>query len=61
MFLNLDKKPSKDILFIDDSRSQMTYGEAAIFVDDFHRYAENRTLIAIICRNTIGSAAGYIA
>lgn len=61
MFLNLDKKKADNILFIDDSRTTITYGEMAGFVRAFAEKTGKRTLAAVLSKNTAGSAAGYVA
>lgn len=61
MFLNLDKKKTDNILFIDDARAKITYGEMRDFVKSFGGKVGKRTLVAILCRNTVGGGAGFIA
>ena len=61
MFLNLDKKKADNILFIDDARAKITYGEMRDFVKSFGGKVGKRTLVAILCRNTVGGGAGFIA
>ena len=61
MFLDLDKKKPDNLLFIDDSRTKITYGEMAAFVRAFAGKTGKRTLAAVLSKNTAGSAAGYVA
>lgn len=60
MFLDLDKKPVSSVAVIDDSGSQMTYGELCDYSKDFHHVIPTRTLIFILAENTIDSLLGYI-
>lgn len=61
MFLDIDKKAPDNLAFVDDSRTRVTYGELVKFTEDFAKRMTSRTLTAVICRNTTGSAAGFVA
>ena len=60
MFLDLDKKPLSAIAVVDDSGSQMTYGELCEYSKEFHHVIPTRTHIFILAENTIDSLLGYI-
>ena len=60
MFLDLDKKPVSSIAVVDDSESQMTYGELCDYSKVFKNVIPKRTLFFILAENTIDSFLGYI-
>ncbi len=61
MFLDIDKKNPDNLAFVDDSRTELTYGGLLEFTKDFAEKIGGRTLAALLCRNTVGSAAGFAA
>lgn len=61
MFLDIDKKNPDNLAFVDDSRTKVTYGELADFTEKFTDAIGGRTLVALLCRNTVASAAGFAA
>jgi acyl-coenzyme A synthetase/AMP-(fatty) acid ligase len=61
MFLNLHKKEKSALAAIDDSGTQISYGELRDFIKLFYNLINKRTLIFILSENSIGSLAGYVA
>lgn len=61
MFLELDQKEKNRIAAIDDTDSQITYGELCEFSENFGDVVPKRTVIFCLCENSIGALAGYIA
>lgn len=61
MFLNLEQRDKSAIAVIDDSRTQLSYGELCEFCDIFKEYVPQRTLLFILSENSIGSLLGYVA
>ena len=60
MFLDLDKKPKDKIAVVDDSGSNVTYGEICGFVSRFAQVLPQRSLVFILAENKIGSLLGYV-
>lgn len=48
------------ILAMDDRRRQVTYGDLERFSEVFYRYIGKRTLIFILCENTLECLLGYL-
>ena len=61
MYLNIDNAPKGRIACIDDSGSQLTYGDLCEFCKEFGRIINHRTLVFIMSTNTNASLLGYIA
>lgn len=61
MFLDLDKKDKKLIAIIDGTETQMSYGELCSFSDTFYQQIGGRTLIFILCQNSIAPLAAYVS
>lgn len=61
MFLDIDKKPKDKIAVVDDSGTDITYGEMVSFATLFGEQFSHRTLIFILAENKIGSLLGYTA
>lgn len=60
MFLEIDKKNKNKIAIKDSDNQQITYGEIVEFANLFEKTVGERTLIFILNRNSVGSAAGYL-
>lgn len=61
MFLDLDKKPKENIAIIDGTETKMSYGELCEFSDIFYGQIQKRTLIFILCQNSIAPLAAYVS
>ncbi len=60
MFLELDKKTASKRAIIDNTGSEVSYGNIVEFCHDFYGAVDHRTLIFIKCRNSVGAALGYL-
>ena len=60
MFLGIDKKKSESVALIDDEGSHLTYGELVGMMDEVGTQVEPRSLVFQLCKNTVGSVAGYL-
>lgn len=61
MFLGVNRHNKDFIAVIDDSGNNITYGELCLFTERFVNVISERVLIFIVCENSIGAAAGFIA
>ena len=61
MFLNLDKQKKDKIAVVDNEGHRLSYRELIMQIDDVGRHFTARSLIFVLCRNTAGSLAGYLA
>lgn len=60
MFLEIDKKDQDKTAIKDSDNQQITYGEIIEFANLFWDKVGERTLLFVLNRNTVGSAAGYL-
>lgn len=60
MFLNIDKQQQDKLALIDNEESRVTYGELAELMKNVGAQVEPRSLIFMLCKNTVGSMAGYL-
>lgn len=58
MFLDILRHNPETHAFVDSDGNKMTYGELAAFAAEFKAAIGKRTLIAVLCRNLSGCAAG---
>lgn len=61
MFLNIDKHDADTVAAIEDNGHTITYGELRDFSLSLSQLTGERNLMISLCRNCIGSLAGYIA
>ncbi len=61
MFLNLDAHNPNKLAMLDDTGCQCTYGQLREFVGEFSGMISDRTLVFVMCENTVAAAAGYVA
>lgn len=61
MYLKLDEKDAEQIAVIEDSGKQYTYGQLCGFVEEFGGWVSERSLIFILCRNTMETIAAHVA
>lgn len=60
MFLNIDKKDQGKVALIDNEGCTLTYGELSQIMKMIEEHVEMRTIIFMLCKNTVGSVAGYL-
>lgn len=60
MFLNIDKKKSDSLALVDNEENRITYGKLAELMDTVGTKVKTRSLIFVLCKNTVGSVAGYL-
>lgn len=60
MFLNIDKQQQDKLALIDNEDNRVTYGELAELMNTVGAQVEPRSLIFMLCKNTVGSMAGYL-
>lgn len=60
MFLNIDKQQQDKLALIDNEETRVTYGELAELMKTVGAQVEPRSLIFMLCKNTVGSMAGYL-
>jgi acyl-coenzyme A synthetase/AMP-(fatty) acid ligase len=53
-------KYKSNVALIDEGGTQLTYGELSSVADELKKTVGERCLVVSLCRNTIGSAVGYI-
>lgn len=60
MFLNLDKQDENSTALVDDEGNRLTYGALTSLVKNFGSNVEPRSIVFILCRNTVGAMLGYL-
>ena len=60
MFLNIDKQKQEKLALIDNEGSRVTYGELTKLMINAGIQVESRSLVFILCKNTVGSMVGYL-
>lgn len=60
MFLDIDKKDSTSLALVDNEGNRITYGLLAEEMSAIGEKIESRTVIFILCKNTIGAMIGYL-
>ena len=61
MFLNIDKQVPTSVALIDNEGHSITYGELAEEMRALGAKVEPRSVIFILCKNTVGAMAGYLS
>lgn len=61
MYLSVDTINKERIAALQEDGTSMTYGEMTKFCDELSEHMCPRTLAFLLCRNTIGALAGYVA
>lgn len=61
MFLELEKKEDNRLALVDSSGRTATYGQLKAFIAGMPEMLPERCLIFILCRNSVGAAAAYLA
>lgn len=60
MFLNIDQQPRESLALVDNEGHRVTYGQLAELMHDVGAQAEPRSLVFMLCKNTVGSMIGYL-
>ena len=60
MFLNIEKQDRNKIAIKDNEGQLLTYGELTTEVEAVSKLVVPRSIIFILCRNTVGSLIGYM-
>lgn len=61
MFLELEKKEDRKLALIDSDGRTVTYGQLKAFAAKMSEILPDRCLVFILCRNSAGAAAVYLA
>ncbi|SFD41834.1 AMP-binding protein, partial [Ruminococcus albus] len=61
MFLNIDQKKSDSIALIDNEGERVSYGELVKYMNEFMGLVKARSVIFILCKNTVASVIGYLS
>lgn len=61
MFLNLDKFEANSIAAIDDAQDSITYGELVNNAITFEDAIPSRSVVFLLCRNSVGALNAYIS
>lgn len=61
MFLGIDKIEGSRIAAIDDKGQQLTYGELAACPAHLNGVIPPRSVVFLLCRNTVGGLAAYVS
>lgn len=60
MFLHIEKKRKEKTALSDYRGGHMTYGELCEFSEEFYSYIQHRTVLFILCEQTVEAAAGAV-
>ena len=60
MFLGIDRQNGSSLAMIDNEGYRLTYGETAALAAEAGRQVQKRSLIFLLCTNTVGSMLGYL-
>ena len=60
MFLNLEKQDKNHIALIDNFNHRVSYQNLISLSDEIGSCVEKRSLVFMLCSNTVGSMAGYL-
>ena len=61
MFLNIDQQDKLSVALVDNEGNRLTYGELVERMEEFGNKVEPRTIIFILCKNTVGAMIGYLS
>lgn len=61
MYLDLDKKNEQKVAIINDLGQEITYKEIVDFCDEYQTWTKKRSIVFILCENSIGAVLGYLA
>lgn len=60
MFLNIDKQKAYNEALVDNEGNRVAYGELVALINKVGSQVETRSLVFILCKNTVGSMIGYL-
>ena len=60
MFLNIDQQKKTSVALVDNEGNSITYGELAEKMVEVGKKVEPRSIIFILCKNTVGAMVGYL-
>lgn len=60
MFLNIDRQNKTSVALVDNEGNSITYGELAERMVELGRKVEPRSIVFILCKNTVGAMLGYL-
>ena len=60
MFLNINQQKKTSVALVDNEENSITYGELAEKMVEVGRKVEPRSIIFILCKNTVGAMIGYL-
>ena len=60
MFLGLDRQEVNKVAVKDNEGNALTYGQLAEEVEVFSHIVNSRSIVFMLCKNTLGSLAGYL-
>ena len=60
MFLGLDRQEVNKVAVKDNEGNALTYGQLAEEVEVFSHIVNSRSIVFMLCKNTVGSLAGYL-
>lgn len=60
MFLNIDRQKSSSLALIDNEKNHVTYGHLVELMKTVGAQVEPRSLVFILCKNTVGAMVGYL-
>lgn len=61
MYLRIDEQPMDRIAIVEDTGNSYTFGDLCEFVEVFSSWVPERSLIFILCQNTMGAFAAHVA
>lgn len=61
MFLSIERVNEDRIVALQDDGSSLSYGELCRFCEEVAECVDGRSLVFSLCRNSIGSLAGYVS
>lgn len=60
MFLDLDDRRPESLALKDNEGGAVTYRQLCVLAGEIGAHAEPRSVVFMLCRNTVGSVAGYL-
>lgn len=60
MFLSIDQQNKTSVALVDNEGGSITYGELAEKMVEVGKTVEPRSIIFILCKNTVGAMVGYL-
>lgn len=61
MFLNIEKKNKESMALVDDEGNRITYEQLTTIMEKIGAQVKPRSLIFVLCKNTVGSMLGYLS